>query len=349
MAAKTTRNPSTSIVRFVMVRIVQGALLALGVTLVVFLLTNVVPSNPAIANLGERAASDPAAIAAYNARHGLDKPLPVQYFTYLSGLLRGDLGVSQRTNRPVLADLAEFFPATIELALAAILIALLVGVTLGMIAAIRQGGWIDRIVRLFSMAAISIPSFGLAILTLYVFYFALRLAPGPGQLSPGVGEPPRVTGFLLLDCLLAGDWEALGSAASHLVLPALVLAIPTFGLIARLTRTAVLEVLGEDYILAARAKGLPNVYVALRHVLRSAVPSIITAGSLAFGSLLSGAVLVEIVFSWPGIGRYAYTSSVSLDLPAIMGVTILVALVYIGINLVADVLIVLLDHRTRAA
>ncbi|MFC6356257.1 ABC transporter permease [Luethyella okanaganae] len=343
--AETTRVSTTSIWRFTAKRLTQGTLLAVGVTLVVFLLTSVVPSNPAIANLGERAASDSEAVAAYNAKHGLDQPLPVQYFTYVAGLLRGDLGTSQRTNRPVIEDLKEFFPTTIELACASVIIALIFGVSLGLIAALRKGGWVDRAVRLASMAGISVPSFGLAVLVLYLFYFVLRIAPGPGQLDPGITAPPRITGFLIIDSVIAGDWAAFGSTASHLVLPAVVLAIPTFGLIVRLTRTAVLEVLSEDYVLAARAKGLPTRYIALRHVLRSAVPSIITAGSLAFGSLLSGAVLVEIVFSWPGVGRYAYTSSVSLDLPAIMGVTLLIALVYITVNLIADLLIVLFDRR----
>jgi peptide/nickel transport system permease protein len=341
-----SRHP---VVAFLIGRLIAVAGLALGISLVAFVLTQLVPGNPAVANLGQQAANNPAAIHAFDVRYGLDKPLPVQYVTYLGRLLHGDLGVSEQTQRPVLTDLGSYAPATAELAITAMFIAAVAGVGLGMLAALRRGGWLDQVVRVFTLVGVSIPIFWFALLALYVFYLRLGILPGVGRLNATLPPPPQVTGFYTIDSLLAGQWSTFGNAVSHLVLPALVLAAPVTSLITRFTRAAVLDVLGNDYVSAARAKGLPTRTVLRRHVLRAALPSIVTVAGLALANVLTGTVLVEQIFSWPGIGRYAYNSAINLDLPSIMGVTIFVAIVYTLTNLVVDVLHTVIDPRVRLA
>jgi peptide/nickel transport system permease protein len=341
-----SRHP---VVAFLIGRLIAVAGLALGISLVAFVLTQLVPGNPAVANLGQQAANNPAAIHAFDVRYGLDKPLPVQYVTYLGRLLHGDLGVSEQTQRPVLTDLGSYAPATAELAITAMFIAAVAGVGLGMLAALRRGGWLDQVVRVFTLVGVSIPIFWFALLALYVFYLRFGILPGVGRLNATILPPPQVTGFYTIDSLLAGQWSTFGNAVSHLVLPALVLAAPVTSLITRFTRAAVLDVLGNDYVSAARAKGLPTRTVLRRHVLRAALPSIVTVAGLALANVLTGTVLVEQIFSWPGIGRYAYNSAINLDLPSIMGVTIFVAIVYTLTNLVVDVLHTVIDPRVRLA
>jgi len=332
---------------FVLRRLVALVGLAVGITLVSFTLTQLVPGNPAVANLGQQAGNNPAAVHAFDVRYGLDKPLPEQYLIYVGRLLHGDLGVSEQTERPVLTDLASYAPATAELALTAMFIAIVAGVGLGLLAALRHGGWLDQGVRIFTLAGVSIPIFWFALLALYVCYLRLGILPGVGRLNAAAVAPPQVTGFDTIDSLLAGQWSTFTDALSHLVLPALVLATPVTSLITRFTRAAVLEVLGNDYVQAARAKGLPQYTVVFRHVLRAALPSIITVAGLALANVLTGTVLVEEIFSWPGIGQYAYNSATNLDLPSIMGVTLFVAIVYTLTNLVVDVLYTVIDPRVR--
>ncbi|MFC6081911.1 ABC transporter permease [Sphaerisporangium aureirubrum] len=333
--------------RFLVRRIVAALLLCVGITLVTFVLTNLVPGDPVTANLGQRAMSDPAIVAQFRAEHGLDKPLPAQYLTYLGNLLQGDLGMSQQSHRPVLTDLAEFVPSTIELAGAAIVVSLIAGVAFGVIAALRRDRLSDHLLRLASLVGISVPTFWLALLAFYLFFFRLQIAPGSGRIAPDMSAPPQVTGLFTVDAALAGQWDVFASAVGHLMTPALVLAAYTIGLLTRFTRSAVLEVLGQDHVRAARAKGLPGRTVLSRYVLRSALVPIITVAGLAFGSLLSGTVLVESVFARPGIGQYAYKSATTLDLPAVMGVGLVVGSVYVLINLVVDVLYGVIDPRVR--
>jgi peptide/nickel transport system permease protein len=280
-------------------------------------------------------------------RYGLDKPLPEQYLIYVGRLLHGDLGVSEQTERPVLTDLGTYAPATAELALTAMFIAIVAGVGLGLLAALRHDGWLDQGVRVFTLVGVSIPIFWFALLALYLGYLRLGILPGVGRLNAAAVAPPQVTGFDTIDSLLAGQWSTFTDALSHLVLPALVLAAPVTSLITRFTRAAVLEVLGNDYVQAARAKGLPQHTVVFRHVLRAALPSIITVAGLALANVLTGTVLVEEIFSWPGIGQYAFHSATNLDLPSIMGVTLFVAVVYTLTNLVVDVLYTVIDPRVR--
>ena len=322
-------------------------MLALGVTFITFILTQLVPGNPALANLGPVTSADPVAVAAWRDRYGLDDPLPVQYLTYLGRLLQGDLGESQQSHQPVSTDLREAIPATAELAFLSILVSVIVGVTFGVLAAVRQNRFSDHALRLFSLAGISMPTFWLALIALYVFFFRLGWFPGGGRLDPGVLPAEQVTGMYVFDALLAGQWSVAKDALDHMVLPALVLAAFNVSLIMRYTRSAVLEVISDDYVRAARAKGLPERVVIVRHTLRAALPAVITVLGLVFANVLTGAVLIENIFAWPGIGQYADRSAIELDLPAIMGVSLFVAIVYVTVNFVIDVLYGVIDPRIR--
>jgi len=349
LPGRPRQRPPRTFLRFLARRFVALVFLGLGITLVAFLLTNLVPGDPAAANLGQRAIEDPAAVAAFRERYGLDKPLPEQYGIYVWRLLHGDLGESQQARLPVAEELGTFIPATAELAILSILIAVVFGVGLGILAAIRQNRLTDHLLRVVSLTGVSMPTFWIALVALYVFFFRLNWLPGTGRLDPQFSEPVRRTGFFTIDAMIEGEWTAAGDAAKHLVLPALVLALYNIGLLTRYTRTAVLEVVNNDYIRAARAKGIPERRVVLGHVLRAALPAVITVIGLAFANVMTGAVLVENIFAWPGIGSYAYRSATTLDLPAIMGVSLFVAVVYIIVNFVVDVLYGVIDPRIRVS
>jgi peptide/nickel transport system permease protein len=322
-------------------------LLAVGITLVVFVLTQLVPSNAVATNLGEQAAADPAAVAAFKAHYGLDKPLPVRYWLYLKHLAQGDLGQSSLTHDAVTHDLGQFIPATAELALYSIVIAAVFGITFGVIAALRRNRPADHVLRVVSLGGISMPTFWIALVALYLGFFRLGWFPGAERLDPGVLPPAHKTGLYTIDALLAGQWGLFVQALHHLVLPALVLAAFSVGLLTRYTRSAVLEVVGNDYVRAARAKGLPERVVVTRYILRAALPSVVTVLGLVFANVLTGAVLVEKIFSWPGVGQYAYQAAVNLDVPAIAGVSLFVAVVYITVNFIVDVLYGVIDPRIR--
>ncbi len=341
--------PSRPFVRFLARRLAALILLGVGITFVAFVLTELVPGDPAAANLGQRAIADPAAVQAFREHYGLDKPLPVQYAVYLEHLVQGDLGQSEQSHRSVRADLSEYVPATAELAVTSILIAYLLGITLGVISAVRRNKLTDQVLRVVSLGGISMPTFWLALVALYVFFFKLGWVPGSGRLDPGTLAPPHVTGLYTVDAFLSGQFDVLGNALQHLILPACVLAAYNVGLLTRFTRSAVLEVINNDYVQAARAKGLPERTVILRHVFRAALPPIITVGGLAFANVMTGTVLVESIFAWPGIGQYAFHSATTLDLPAIMGVSLFVAVVYIAVNFIVDILYGVVDPRVRVA
>jgi peptide/nickel transport system permease protein len=271
----------------------------------------------------------------------------VQYLVYLKDLLHGNLGISEQSHRPVLTDLSEYVPATIELALFAIVLSMLIGVALGIVAAVFKDRWLDQVIRVVSLAGVSMPVFWIALVAFYLLFFKLGWLPGGGRLDPTQNSPTHLTGMFTVDAALHGQWTLFWSAVKHLILPGLVLAIYTVGMLTRFTRASMLEIMGNDYVRAARLKGLPEHVVVLRHVLRPALVSIITVAGVAFGSLLSGTVLVENIFSWPGVGQYAYRSAINLDLPAIMGVSLFVALVYIVLNLIVDLLYGVIDPRIR--
>ena len=319
----------------------------LGITAIAFSVTQLVPGDPAAINLGQSAMSNPTIVAAWKAKYGLDKPVPEQYAIYLKNLLHGDLGIAQQTRRPVSTDIKEYFPATLELAIVAILISLILGLLFGTIAAITRDRWPDQIIRFFSLTGVSVPTFWLALVCFYIFFFKLSWFPSNGRLDPGSDTPATVTGMFTIDALIHGQWSLAWQAFRHLMLPAIVLAIYTVAVLTRFTRASMLEILNNDYVRAARAKGLPEFIIIKRHVMRPALLSIITVAGVAFGNLLSGSVLVENVFSWPGIGQYAFKSAIGLDLPGIMGVSIIVAGIFITMNLLVDIAYRIIDPNLR--
>jgi peptide/nickel transport system permease protein len=333
--------------RYIARRLLLMVVAALGVTVISFAISHAVPADPVVSNLGQQASQRPEIVAAFRARWGLDRPLYEQYLTFVANLAHGDLGTSINTRRPVATDVSQFLPATIELSTVSIVFALVFGLPLGVLAALRRDGPIDHLARLVSLVGVSIPIFWLATVSLVVFYAALHIAAGPGRLGTQVPAPLPTTGFLTIDSLLAGDLTAFGSAVDHLILPAVVLGSSVMGLITRVTRSSLLEVLGQDYVRTARAKGLVERAVIARHALRNALIPTVTVLGLAYGSLLSGAVLTETIFAWPGLGRYAYQSAVSNDFPAIMGVTFVIALMYILVNLIVDLSYAFLDPQIR--
>jgi peptide/nickel transport system permease protein len=321
--------------------------LMLGMTLIAFVVSHALPADPVAANLGQHSMEDPTIVAAFRAQWGLDRPLPEQYFTYLKNLVRGDFGTSIRTHMPVSDDLARYLPASAELAIIATLVGTLVGIPFGVISAVRRNQWIDHLVRGASLLGVSSPVFWLGLISLYIFYYRLRWLPGPGRLDVGLQEPTHITGMYTVDSLLTGNWPALESSVRHLILPGLVLASVYLGLVTRITRSSMLEVLSADYVRTARGKGLRQRSVIYRHALNNALIPTITVLGLAFGDILAGTVLTETIFSWPGIGRYAYQSAVTLDFPAIMGVSLVIAAIFILVNLATDMAYVFLDPRLR--
>ena len=321
--------------------------LLVGISLVAFLISNSIPADPTAANLGERAAADPEIVAAFRAKWGLDQPMHVQYLTYMGNLLQGDLGTSIRSHRPIADELARFLPATIELATAGIVVSVGAGVVFGVISAVWRNKPIDFFVRFISLIGVSAPVFWLALIGLLLLYLRWDIVPGPGRLDARVIPPPHVTGLYTVDSLLAGEWSTFRNAVEHLLLPSLVLGAYSSGLITRITRSSMLEVLTREYMTTARSKGLKERTVILRHGLRNALMPVVTIIGLSYGSLLSGAVLTETIFAWEGIGRYAYNAARTLDFPAIMGVSMLIAIVFVVMNLIVDLLYYVLDPRLR--
>lgn len=332
-------------IRFIIRRLAGLVLVLLGVSIITFALSQMVPVDPVAAALGQNARNEQ--IEAYRKELGLDRPAVVQYFSYLGRLVQGDLGKSIRTRRPVADDLRDFLPATIELSIAALIVAIALGVALGVLAAIRPNGALDALSRLFALVGGSLPIFFVGLLVLAVFYSRLRWLPGPGRLDAVLSPPPRVTGMYTIDSLIAGNWALFRNSLSHLILPAATLGYFSTAVVLRMTRSAMLEVLGQDYVRTARAKGLRDQTVLVRHALKNAMIPVLTTIGLIFGSLLSGAVLTETIFGWPGLGRYATTSAVSLDLPAVMGVTMVAAVIYPIVNMLVDLGYHFLDPRIR--
>ena len=262
--------------KFIGKRVVNLIVMLLGVATLVFILTKMIPGDPVVANLSQRALNDPEIVAAYRARHGLDQPLIVQYFYYIRNLLHFDLGTSIRTSRPVLDDLARCYPATLELALFSIVIASLFGILFGIISASRRNSVIDQAVRAVSVTGVSIPAFWFALLMLYFFYYKLKIFPGPGRLSNSFSAPQTVTGMYVLDSLLEGNTAKAMDALRHLILPSIVLAAFTMGLITRTTRSNLLDALSTDYIRTAKAKGLSGLGLIMRHALGNALIPVMT-------------------------------------------------------------------------
>ena len=333
--------------KFIGKRLIYLLVMLFGVATLVFILTKLIPGDPTVANLSQRALNDPQVVAAFKAKYGLDKPLIVQYFLYIRNLLRLDLGTSIRTNNPVLSELMRCYPATIELALFAIILAAVFGIVFGIISAVKRNSILDQIVRAISVTGVSIPSFWFALLVLYFFYYRFKMMPGPGRLGNTFSAPPSVTGLYIIDSLIQGDIPKALDALRHLILPGTVLAAFTMGLITRTTRSNLLDVLSTDYIRTARAKGLSRLGLILHHALGNALIPVLTVIGLGLGNLLGGMVLVETIFNWPGVGQFAYESVLSNDYPSIIGVALLIALNYMVINTVVDILYGVIDPRVR--
>jgi peptide/nickel transport system permease protein len=329
-------------------RLLTSLLTLFGITTITFLLARVVPSDPAVVYIGPLAR--PAEVARVTKQLGLDRPLPIQYVDYLRELVKGDWGTSLATKEPVLSGIVHRLPATLELVVSAMLLAVLLGIPLGVLAARRPGGRTDSLVRVGSVVGISVPVFWLGLLLQASVSGKLGLLPATSRLSleTSVLQPiPHLTGFALFDALVAGDWSGLRDAASHLVLPALTLAAYPTGLIARMTRASMLEVLGQDYIRTARTFGLRERRILWQLALRNALPSTLTVAGLSFAYLLTGTFFVELVFDWPGLGQFATEALLNVDYPVIMGITLFGAIAFLTINLIVDIVQARLDPRVR--
>lgn len=319
----------------------------LGLLLVTFLIGRVVPIDPVLAVVGDRAS--PEVYERARLALGLDLPLWRQFLAYLQQVLQGDFGTSVLTSRPVLDDIRRVFPATLELATVATLLGVVVGIPMGVAGAVWQGRWPDHVVRVLGLVGYSVPVFWLGLMGLLLFYAKLGWVEGPGRLDVFFDDiVPPVTGVILIDSALAGDWEVFRNALAHVVLPASILGYFSLAYIARMTRSLMLEQLRQEYILAARVKGVPEWRIVWSHALRNTAVPLITVVALSYGGLLEGSVITETVFAWPGLGAYLTGSLLNADMNAVLGATIVVGSVFIALNLLSDLLYRLFDPRARA-
>ena len=319
----------------------------LGLVFVTFMIGRVVPIDPVLAAVGDRAPAD--VYEQTRIEMGLHLPLWQQFFIYVGDVFRGDLGKSVLTAQPVLSDIFRVFPATLELATVAVMIGLVVGIPSGVVAAVYHGRWPDHLVRIVGLVGYSMPVFWLGLLGLLLFYAKLDWVPGPGRLDIFYEDlVPPVTGVILIDAAVAADWEVWGNALSHLILPASILGYYSLAYISRMTRSLMLEQLSQEYVTTARAKGLAEWRVIWVHALGNTAVPLITVVALSYATLLEGSVLTETVFAWPGLGLYITNSLLNADMNAVLGGTIVVGIVFIGINLLSDVLYRTLDPRAKA-
>lgn len=317
----------------------------LGISVLTFVLSHVVPGDPARLIAGPHAGE--AQVQATRHAFGLDRPLWVQYGSYMAGLAHGDMGLALHTQRRVTDDLRAFLPATVELALAAMVLAIVVGVPLGTIAAMQRNRALDHLTRVLALGGVSMPIFWVGLVLQLLLYYQLGLFPADGRLDTSLAPPATITGLYTVDALLTGRFNLFVNALWHLALPAAVLSFGAAAVVMRMTRSSLLEVLARQYVRTAKAKGLGYWRVVLRHGLRNAMLPTVTVLGLQFGYLLGGAVLVEYIFSWPGIGLYTAQSISSDDYAAIMGVTVLIAVLYVLVNLLVDLCYAALDPRIR--
>jgi peptide/nickel transport system permease protein len=317
----------------------------LGLLVVTFVISRVIPADPVALVAGETAT--PAHIEALRRQLGFDRPLPVQFVDYVARLARGDMGTSIFTRRPIVEDLAHRLPATIELTLAAMVVSVLIGIPLGVLSALWRNSLLDHTLRVATVSGLAIASFWLGIMLQLLFAMRLGWTPLNGRLQ---GFPPRsITGFYLVDAVLTGDWPTFGGALLHLTLPAATLAFPALATLVRFTRAGVLDVMQSNFVLYEQAMGLPRFVIVWKYILRSALTSTVTQIGLLFGILLAGAVVTEAVFDWPGIGTYAVNSILRSDYNAVMGFTVWAGGIFIVVNLLVDVAHTLVDPRERAS
>src|SRR6056297_4168212 len=322
------------------------AVTILGLLFVTFMIGRVMPIDPVLAVIGERATQEQ-----YNQTFrdlGLDKPLLVQFWIYVTDVLQGDLGKSIRTGQEVTTDIARVFPATLELATLGTLFGVVLGVPLGVIAAVRQGSWIDQLARFVGLIGYSMPIFWLGLVGLLIFYGILGWVAGPGRLGifyQGIVEP--ITGLILVDSALRGEWAVFRNAFSHIILPASLLGYYSLAYISRMTRSFMLEQLGSEYVTTARVKGLSEWQVVWGHAFRNIRIQLVTVIALAYANLLEGSVLTEIIFAWPGLGQYITTSLLANDMNSVLGGTIVIGTIFVGINIFSDLLYRFLDPRSK--
>jgi len=332
------------VVAFALRRVLETVPVLIGVSVVVFLVLRFIPGDPAIVLLGERAT--PQSVARLREQLGLNEPWSVQYWRFVQGLSRGDIGRSVRSNRPVLEEARSRLPASIELTVAALLVACGLGIGAGIVSATLRGSAADHSARVLSLAGISIPIFWLGLVLIWIFAVQLRWLPPDGRLDADTRYTPT-TGFIFVDALLQRRPDLAVNGLRHLILPAIALSTVPMAIIARMTRSSMLEVMRADHIRTARSKGLPERTVTWRHAFKNASLPIITVVGLQIGFLLSGAILTETIFAWPGIGRWIYESILNRDYPVVQGMTLLVAVIFVVVNLVVDVLYAALDPRIR--
>lgn len=329
--------------RYILRRLLLALPALLGLVVLTFVLSRVIPGDPAATLAGD--AATPAQIAEIRAQYGLDRPILEQAVIHVRQVLTGDFGRSVFSGRPVAEEIAQRLPATLELTFAALFLATVLGVPLGLVAALNHNGPVDHLVRLVSVGGLAVASFWLAIMLQMVFSMDLDILPLRGRVDVATGLPPRVTGLVLVDSLLAGRFDIFADACRHLALPAITLSLPGLATIARFTRSGVLETLQKDFVLYARAAGYGRVRLAAVYVLRNAVTLVVTQIGLLFGALISGAVAVEAIFDWPGLGTYAVQAILSSDYKALLAVTMVVGVVYAVVNVAVDVAQALIDPR----
>ena len=332
--------------RYILRRLLQLVPVLLGISLLVFAFLHLIPGDPALVLLGDRA--NPDQVAALRERMGLNEPLPLQYLSFLGNLLRFDLGESIFTGIPIWDEIKLRWPATFELSFLAMLIALILGIPAGVIAAVRKNSLVDNLTMSGSLLGVSMPVYWLGLLLVYLFAVNLQWLPPSGRIGIDTGydfEP--ITGFFIFDALVQGNFAALKDILAHLVLPAVTLSTIPLAILARITRSAMLEVLSQDYIRTARAKGLLELLVIGKHALKNAMLPVVTIVGLEFGTLLGGAILTETIFSWPGIGKWIYEGILQRDYPVVQGGVVFVAFVFVLVNLIVDISYAFLDPRIQ--
>jgi len=331
--------------KFFVKRIASLILVIIGITMIVFIATNYLPADPARAAAGPSATNEQ--VERKREELGLDKPIYAQYLEYVKNLLKLDMGTSFKSKQPISSEIFTRLSATLELTVVSLIVFFVLALILGTIAALKRNGFIDNVIRLFSVAGMSIPPYWLALLFQYFFYYKWSLFPAGYRLPVGMAAPDTITSFYLIDSLVAGEWNIFIMAAKHLFLPVLCLVLGYCGITTRMMRTQLLQELRQDYIRTARSKGIPEKLVVMRHAMKNSISPILTMLGMQAGGMIGGTVLIEKIFSWPGLGTYALDSIAALNLPAVAGVTLVMAVIFVLINLVVDISYALIDPRVR--
>ena len=331
---------------YIIKRLFFAIIVLINISIITFFISRVLPSDPAAAWVGSHPTQEQ--IAKATVYLGLDKPIYTQYLIYIRSILQGDLGTSIKTHQPILSELRTYLPATLELVIASTIIAIIIGIPLGVLSGAKRGGWMDNITRLVSIAGVSIPTFWLGLMLQLIFFAKLGILPIGGRISTEVAinfPVEQITGFYVIDTILTGNWVAFKDALIHLILPAVTLSAYATGLTIRMTRSTMIEILNEKYILAARVAGLPQKTILFVLALKNAIVPTLTVLGLSFVYSLTGAILVEIIFSWPGLGTYITNAVLSIDFPVIVSVTLIVTIFYVFTNLIIDLIQAALDPR----